>query len=72
MLVVVAELLTVASFASVSYTWWWKANDPAINAGIETTAIWCLASLGAIAVNDEKLSREILKSAADELKTQLG
>jgi TetR/AcrR family transcriptional repressor of nem operon len=24
------------------------------------------------AVNDEKLSREILKSAADELKTQLG
>jgi TetR/AcrR family transcriptional repressor of nem operon len=24
------------------------------------------------AVNDEKLSREILKSAADELKAQLG
>jgi cbb3-type cytochrome oxidase subunit 3 len=36
-------------FVSHSYTWWFKANDPVINAGIIGTVVFSAASIGAVA-----------------------
>ena len=47
-LVVVGQWLVVMSFMEHSYTWWLKAGDPVIDAGIAGTVIFALGSVIAI------------------------
>src|ERR1017187_8774479 len=47
-LVVVGQWLVVMSFVQHSYTWWLKAGDPVIDAGIAGTVIFALGSATAI------------------------
>lgn len=48
LLIVAAQWLIVGQFVSHSYTWWLKADEPRIDAGITATIVWSSASLAAV------------------------
>lgn len=47
-LVVAFQWLIVMSFVGHSYTWWLKASDPVVTAGIAGTIIFTIGSLLAV------------------------
>lgn len=47
-LIVAFQWLIVMSFVEHSYTWWLKAGDPIINAGIVGTVLFSLGSMMAV------------------------
>ncbi|RZI44170.1 hypothetical protein EGT07_01705 [Herbaspirillum sp. HC18] len=47
-LVVIVQWLVVMGFVEHSYTWWLKASDPVVTAGIAGTAAFTFGSLVAV------------------------
>ncbi len=48
-LIVVLQWLIVTGFVAHSYTWWLKANDPVVTAGIAGAALFTIGSSAVVA-----------------------